>query len=623
MTLNGTWYRTWNPYGTLVWRALIVSLALAVLVGTAFAADASQRLNIIWALAEDASPHIGAYGERTIQTPNLDRMAAEGVRFQNAFVTNPVCSPSRSAMVSGMFQTTLGAHNHRSANTSAKAGGNEAYYDSYRVPESIKLIPELFTEAGYYVVNGGKGKTDYNFIERTELYRGKTWSGRAEGQPFFAQIQLQGGKARKAKVGPPADPAKVKLPPYYPDDPVLREDWAEYLNTWVKTDNEIGALMRQLDEEGIADSTVVFFWTDHGISHLRGKQFLYDEGIHVPLIVRFPKRQHAGTVRTDLVSHIDVAAASLDLAGIPIPGYVQGRPLFAKGHQERNLVYAARDRCDETTETIRAVRDHRYKCIRNFRYFRMHMQPNQYKYGKEITQTMFRLHREGKLNELQDRIFQPRRPVEELYDLRADPNETVNLAGDTRHAATLKKMRNALYQWMISSRDMGIVPEPILEDLGKKYGSKYDAMRHPDQKDLIAELIRTCEADGQHDAAALLKALSSPRPAVRYWAALGLGNTGDVKYVKALSKHLDDANPTVRVAAARSIGLLTSDKKALESLAREIDNPNVVVGLYAIRALEEIGDPSKHVGGAIAKAKQNKYDTTRRIAQRLSERFSL
>ena len=304
-------------------RSAMLFLLLILAPVSLPAADAPP--NIIWIVSEDASAHIGCYGETVIQTPHLDQLAAEGIRFTHAFVTCPVCSPSRSAMVSGMFQTTLGAHNHRSQRIKGQGGGNTSSLASYQVPESITLIPELFREAGYYVVNGGKAKTDYNFIAPDDLYDGKDWSGRAAGQPFFAQIQLQGGKRRNSKIEPMTDPADVVLPPYYPDDPLLREDWARYLNSWVYADQDVGKLLEQLEAEGIAENTVVFFWTDHGISHARGKQFLYEEGIHVPLIVRFPDGTGAGTTRDDLVSHIDVAATSLELAGIPIPDYVQGR----------------------------------------------------------------------------------------------------------------------------------------------------------------------------------------------------------------------------------------------------------------------------------------------------------
>ncbi|MCP5114028.1 MAG: hypothetical protein GY953_24605, partial [bacterium] len=331
----------------------------------------------------------------------------------------------------------------------------------------------------------------------------------------------------------------------------------------------------------------------------------------------------AGEVRADLVTHIDVGATSLALAGIEIPDYIQGRPLFGAHHRPRDIVFTARDRCDETVDTIRAARTERFKYIRNFRYHRSHMQPSRYKDGKEIVQIMRSLHAAGKLSELEGRVFAAQRPVEELYDLKTDPNETVNLAANADHAATVAKLRTALYDWMEESRDMGMVPEPILEDLGKKYGSKYDAMRHPDQKGLVAELIRTADAGAWKRSAELEKALSSKRPAVRYWAAIGLGNTGRPTDAKLLLKHLDDPNPTVRVAAALGCSRRQPHQRAIEVLAAEIGNPNRLVGLYAIRAIEELGDNAKATSPAVARATASDYDPTNRVARRLAAQWGL
>ena len=264
----------------------------SLLCAPVLAADRTP-VNVVWIVIEDASPHIGCYGEKLIKTPHIDQMAREGIRCSNAFVTAPVCSSSRSAMVSGMYQTTLGVHNHRSQTSSGKGGGNAAYYDSYKVPKSVKLIPELFRDAGYYVTN--KSKTDYNFIPTSNLYHGNDWKKAPADQPIFAQFQLSGGKNRKAKSH--ADPDKVVLPPYYPDHPVLLQDWAKYLDSWVKTDEEVGQILADLEKAGRLDSTAVFLWTDHGVSHLRGKQFLYEEGIRVPLVIRLPKKQRATPIR--------------------------------------------------------------------------------------------------------------------------------------------------------------------------------------------------------------------------------------------------------------------------------------------------------------------------------------
>ncbi|HTO05138.1 MAG TPA: sulfatase-like hydrolase/transferase, partial [Opitutus sp.] len=257
-------------------RSMALCFATLALAPLQFA---DPRPNILWIIAEDASPHIGPYGEQTIATPALDRLAREGITFTQAFTTAPVCSPSRSALIAGMSQVTLGSHNHESNHATRAIGGDPSFYPSYQIPAGIKLIPELFADAGYYVVNGGTAKTHYNFIPRSDLYAGTDWSGRAPGQPFFAQIQLRGGKGGDEPEPFPTDPNAVTLPAHLPDHPEIREDWARYLDDWKATDREVGAILARLKQEGLLEHTVIFFLTDHGISHLRAKQFLYDDGL--------------------------------------------------------------------------------------------------------------------------------------------------------------------------------------------------------------------------------------------------------------------------------------------------------------------------------------------------------
>ena len=574
------------------------------------------NVNVVWIVIEDASAHIGCYGETLIETPNIDRMAREGIRCKNAFVTSPVCSSSRSAMVSGMYQTTLGVHNHRSQTSSGKGGGNANYYDSYKVPKSVKLIPELFRDAGYFVTN--KSKTDYNFIPTSKLYHGSDWKKAPADQPIFAQFQLSGGKNRKAKSQ--ADPDKVVLPPYYPAHPTLRQDWAKYLDSWVKTDEEVGRILEDLKKGGRLDSTAVFLWTDHGVSHLRGKQFLYEEGIRVPMIIRLPKKQRVGKERDDLLEHIDVAACSLKLAGIKIPNYVQGRDFLAADYKPRKFVFAARDRCDETVDVLRCVRDSRYKYVRNFMSHVPHAQPSQYKDGKKILQVIRGLRKEGKLNEQQSRPFAPRRPPEELYDLQTDPHELVNLATDPTHRDRLATMRKALHQRMTETRDMGLIPEPILEDVGREAGNKYLAFLKTDHSKQTRRLIEVITAGEANEAAKLLDFAKSADPSTRYWAAVWLGVNKTAKSKSTLLKLTSDTVPAVRVAAAQALCKL-GDMDYLKRLVEHIKDPNLLVGMFALRAIEELGDAGKVHREAIAAAQKSKYEFSRRIARRLTGKW--
>jgi len=591
-------------------------LALSAVFWAAGVAQANNLPNVVWIVIEDASPHVGCYGETAIKTPHIDKLAFEGIRCSSAFVTAPVCSSSRSAMVSGMYQTTLGVHNHRSQAASGKGGGNVAYYDSYKVPKSVKLIPELFRDAGYYVTN--KSKTDYNFIPTSKLYHGSDWKKAPANQPIFAQFQLKGGKNRKAKSH--ADPNKVVLPPYYPDHPALRQDWAKYLDSWVKTDEEVGRILADLEKAGRLDSTAVFLWTDHGVSHLRGKQFLYEEGIHVPLVIRLPAKKLAGTVRDDLIEHIDVAACSLKLAGIKIPGNIQGRDFLAADYKPRKYIFAGRDRCDETVDILRCVRDSRYKYVRNFMSHVPHAQPSQYKDGKKIVQVIRGLHKEGKLNEQQSRPFAPRRPPEELYDLQSDPHELVNLATEPKYQAKLASMRRILSHRMMETRDVGLIPEPILEDVGREAGNKYLAFLDNDHSGQTRRLIAVITAGEANDGAKLLEYAKSPDPSTRYWATVWLGVNKRADAKATLLKLTADPVPAVRVAAAQALCKL-GDLSQLKLLIEHINDPNLLVGMFALRAIEELGDAGKAHRAAIASAQKSKYEFSRRIAKRLTGKW--
>lgn len=586
---------------------------------------ADDRPNILWIIVEDASCHIGPYGETAIKTPNLDALAAQGVTYTAAYVTAPVCSASRSAMITGMYQSTLGVHNHRSQTDSGKGKGSSPYRDSYRLP--IKIIPELFKEAGYHTSNNSgveakdrAGKTDYNFIWHQFEYDSTHWLDCPKDKPFFAVFQLKGGKSRGNDRGT-VDPDSVTLPPYYPRHPVFKKDWADYLGSWLQVDREVGAALQQLKDAGSLEKTAIFLMTDHGVSHLRGKQYVYEEGIRVPLIVRLPHDSFAGSTRNEFVNQIDVSATSLGLAGIAIPKHIQGRDFLSHNYAPRNAVFSARDRCDETVEILRSVRKKRFKYIRNFMSHIPHVQPNQYKDGKEIMKTMKLLRAADELNELQNRIFNTVRPKEELYDLKLDPHETVNLAGEAEYKKTLKAMRTELYDHMDSSRDLGLIPEPILEDLGKRYGSKFHILTQPEHKTMVRDLLNIIEAGEEEDVARLLKGLKDENPSVRYWAATWLGNRKKADVTEALMKATGDSNPTVRIAAALALSRLGKNGKGTSIILKTIEDDNWLAGMYAIRALEWSGVRTPPAQAAVNRALDSPYEFTRRIAKRLSDQF--
>ncbi len=495
-------------------------LLLAALISSFFVPHSSfsAQPNVLWFVVDDMSPSFSCYGETLIQTPAVDKLAAEGTKFTRAYVTAPVCSTCRSALITGMYQTTIGAHHHRSGRGEMKI----------HLPSDVTPVPVQFQKAGYYTCigsglpgqdncgmpfgNGKKkgggsrlGKTDYNFEWDPKMYDSHDWAEHG-GKPFFMQVQLHGGKLREgdekarvafkqrviAELGSATDPQKVTLPPYYPRDPVLLEDWALYLDSARMTDLHVGRVIARLETEGLLENTLIIFMTDHGISHARGKQFLYDEGAHIPFIVRGPGVMK-GAVRDDLVMQIDMAAMSLAAAGIPIPATMQGRDILAKDHQPRQAIFAARDRCDETVEHLRSTRTDRFLYIRNFLPQRPHLQPNAYKDGKAIVQTLRSLHSEGKLPSIsEDLLFSSTRQAEELYDYQADPFQLTNLAANPDFKTELESHRAQMDRWVKQSGDKGPESEAMYDSDMVEYTRK----KNPEVEKNIA-LMKQWARDGK------------------------------------------------------------------------------------------------------------------------------
>ncbi len=412
-------------------------------------AKTSARPNILWIIADDLGVELGCYGTPLMRTPNIDNLAAQGLRFTRCFTTAPVCSPSRSALMTGMYQTAINAHDHRSMTA---------------LPSNVRPITDYFSKAGYFRCNvkkiaprlESKGKTDYNF-DVEHPFDGEDFDDLKSHQPFFAEIQLvephRGSWKPAEKLSYHVDPAKVNLPPYYPDDPVVRKDWASYLDTIDYLDGKVGAILDRLEKEGLAQNTIIFFFGDNGRCHVRDKQWLYEGGLHIPLIVRWPGQISAG-VRDDLVSAIDISATSLKLAGVTLPANMQGQIFLGPGATKRKYIFGARDRCDETVDRIRSVRDDRYKYIRNFMPDRPYTQPNAYKErAYPALAVMKQRHAEGKLTPAQELFMAPQKPEEELYDLKTDPHEIHNLAKSADHRKILIELNAAMEKWMADCDD--------------------------------------------------------------------------------------------------------------------------------------------------------------------------
>lgn len=451
----------------LYFLVCVLLLALTVRAG--------NRPNFVWIVADDMSPDLGCYGDPQAHTPNLDRLAGQGVRFSRAFTHSPVCAPSRSGLVTGMYPTTIGSHHMRS-----------------RLISPPPVFTRYLREAGYYVV--WKGKTDFNFEVPADAFDSTgDWTKRPADKPFFAffnlneshesQIRAQpetfAKNTERLKSGQRHDAARAVLPPYYPDNPAVRRDWANYYDLVTAVDYRVGDILAELERQGVAGNTIIFFFSDHGRGLPRAKRWIYDSGIHVPLIIRWPGTIQPGSVREDLVTFLDFAPTVLALAGIGVPSHMQGQVFLGPSVKPREYVFAARDRMDETYDRIRSVRDRRYKYIRNFHPELPYAQRIAYMELMPTMQVWRRLHREGKLTVAARLFFAPVKPKEELYDLDSDPHEIRNLADSPDYPRVLQKLRGVLDRWIAETRDMGDIAEVelIRRGLVKDMLAEYEERR--------------------------------------------------------------------------------------------------------------------------------------------------
>lgn len=453
-------------------RVLHSLLALLAVWSQSLDADAQEHLrpNILWISTEDLSPRLGAYGDPVAQTPNLDRFAGEGLRYTNAFTTSPVCAPSRAAMITGMYQNAIGAHHMRTTeNTIADLPGPYLAVP----PFYVKAFPEYLRAAGYYTTNAAK--TDYQFGEPftiwDELGPNAHWRNRPDKtQPFFSVINIMGTHESRIlprfSVEQPTmtDPARVEVPPYYPDTPAVREALARWYDNIAAMDRRVGEILAQLEEDGLAESTIVFFWSDHGDGLPRAKRSLYDAGLRSILMVRWPESLDppfaAGRVSDELVSFIDLAPTVLAVAGVSVPVHLQGRALLgSQAGRAPEYVFAARDRMDVEYDMMRSARDERYLYIRNFHPELPYVGFIPYRNQNPIMQELVRMKAEGTLTGAAALWMQNSRPAEELYDTQADPHQIRNLAAEPAHLETLERMRRAVTDWMDRIEDQGLINE--------------------------------------------------------------------------------------------------------------------------------------------------------------------
>ena len=592
--------------GTLRRAAGIVVVLMAAVAGRAVAQD---RPNILWLSSEDNGPQLGAYGDRYSTTPALDALAARGVRFTRAWAAAPVCAPSRTAIITGVLPQTTGGMHMRS-----------------EVPlgAPVRMFPALLREAGYYTTNNVK--EDYNHPTPADVWDESSstahWRARRPGQPFFAvfnSVVTHESQIRRRPHTLVHDPALVRVPPFHPDTPEVRRDWAQYYDKLSEMDVAIAARLKELEDDGLAASTIVVYWGDHGVGLPRGKRWLYPAGLDVPLIVYVPERLRAlapvgnapGSASDRLVSLVDLAPSMLSAAGIRPPPWMHGRAFMGPyTAPPREWLEAGRDRMDERVDMSRAIRDARYLYIRNFHPDRAQGEFLAYMFETPTTQVWKARHDAGRLDTVQDAFWRAKAP-EELYDLAADPDAVRNLVADPAHAGALERCRAALRTHLLRSRDLGLLPEVDMHRRRADRAPYAMAVGDPGVPlDRIMHAADLASLRRPADVARLRTGLTDADAAVRYWSAAGLGlaGAGAVESASAdLARMLDDREPAPRVAAAEALarhGEPTLRRAALAALLATADYRRdgyhaAMLALDVILALGDIAGPIRADAAAV------------------------
>jgi N-sulfoglucosamine sulfohydrolase len=575
-------------------------LLLISMLGVAAAENAkpSDRPNVLWITCEDASPNLGCYGDEFAVTPSLDRLATEGVRYTNAFSVCGVCAVGRSSLITGMYPTSIGSHHMRCRTV---------------LPDQIKCFSELLRGEGYYCTNNVK--TDYNFdVSKNawdESSRKAHWRKRADGQPFFAVFNFTVSHESQIRCSekvyeermsqcPPSwrhDPAKVTVPPYHPDTPEVRKDWARYYDMVSFMDLQAGAILQQLQEDGLAEETIVFFYSDHGAGMPRCKKWIYDGGSRVPLIVRFPEKYKSmspaspGGTTDRLVSFVDFAPTVLSLVGTAIPRQMQGRAfLGTRAAPPRDNIYLARNRMAERYDIVRGVHNKRYLYIRNYMPHLTYSQHISYTYQMPTMQAWDKLHQQGQLTGPAALWFRPAKPLEELFDTLADPHQIHDLAHDPKYRSVLERMRNDHLQWIAETHDMGFLPEhdqALRSADSTPWELALDPKKYPQERILAAADLT---GRGPDKLPQLIELLADDDAAVRYWACVGLEVLGpQAKSAEPLLiDALQDPSPNVQIAAANALVSIGSSTDVMPILKESLKHPSEWVRLRALNLLDKM-----------------------------------
>ena len=568
----------------------------------------ADRPNILWITAEDMSPVLGCYGYTDAITPNIDAFAKESIKYSNAFASAPVCSPSRSCLIQGCYPTSLGTQQMRSG---------------FPLPSYMKGFPALLRKEGYYSTNNVK--TDYNSGNYKEVIQ-SSWdessgdahwrSQKSQAKPFFSVFNLMTSHQSRTMVWPYSrfqkeiqskltkdqihDSEKISLPPYYPDTPIIRKTVARFHDCVSAMDQEVGVILKQLDEDGLAENTIVFFFSDHGSGMPRHKRALLDSGMHVPLLIRFPKKwahyapTKPGGLIKQLVAFVDFAPSILSLTQTSTPKHMQGKSFLGpKKSSPRKFVYGHRDRVDEVRDLARSVRDQKFLYIRNYMPHLGYNQSTAWPDLGEIRHEFYRLTNDKKMTTSQWHFAGPTRSIEELYDCQKDPQNLDNLAKSKDYKKILSKMRKEMTKHLMSSRDLGFLPEYEAWKLFE--GSSGWDVGKSDTLDLDAIRIAASEV-GIAKEKTLISNLESKNELIRYWGVIGCTvqkKKLSEKAKLALLNALGDISPSVRIEAANALILKGSIKPALSALIKELSHPNLIVVTHAARTIELLGEKAK------------------------------
>jgi N-sulfoglucosamine sulfohydrolase len=425
-----------------------------------------DKPNILWIVCEDISPYLSCYGNALVQTPNIDMLSREGVRYTHVYTTAGVCAPSRSSIITGVYQTSIGTQHMRTINGKMGAKYSPVQDYSALLPDYAKCFPEFLRMNGYYCTNNEK--QDYQFIPPVTAWDengpAASWRNRPAGKPFFSVFNLfithESQLFTRNSESLLVDSNKIEVPPFYPDTKIVRHDMSRLFSNIERMDEQVGEIIKMLKDDGLYDNTIIFFYSDHGGALPWMKREVLERGIHIPMIIRFPKANDGGTVDDELISSVDFAPTVLSLAGVKIPSYMQGQAFLGdqKAKDPRKYIYAGRDRMDTEYDRVRAVRDKRYEYLYNYEPEKPYYQNIEYRLSIPMMKEFLQLRDEGKLDSVQMSWFKTK-PVEELYDVEKDPNELHNLANDPDYRGKLLELRRAFNDWTKKVGDMGSIPE--------------------------------------------------------------------------------------------------------------------------------------------------------------------